>query len=88
MNPSATRHRSLGATSPSAPAVSVAVRGNILTVADFHGKKILSFRIGPIKDNRHNIIYGCGPSGTDPFEFAGELDFQGSPFLVNSTNVN
>lgn len=69
-------------------AVSVARRGNIVTVADFAGKKLLSFRIGVIKDARNDKVYGCGASGTDPFEFAGELPLAGSPFLVNSTNVN
>lgn len=69
-------------------AVSTAVRGPILTVADFNGKKILSFRIGEINDARNKVIYGCGPNGTDPFEFAGELSFAGRPFLVGSANVN
>lgn len=69
-------------------AVSVAVRGNIVSVADFAGKKILSFRIGAINDTRNNKVYGCGPSGTDAYEFAGELSLKGSPFMLNSTNVN
>ncbi len=69
-------------------AVSTAVRGPILTVADFHGKKILSFRIGAIVDVRNKVTYGCGPTGQDPFEFAGELPFAGRPFLVGSANVN
>ena len=68
-------------------AVSTAVRGNILTVADFRGKKILSFRIGTLKDLRNKVSYAPG----DPnygYEFAGELPFQGSPFMVNSANLN
>ena len=69
-------------------AVSTAVRGPILSVADFRGRKILSFRIGTINDNRNGVSYGCGPEGTDPFELAGELPFSGYPFLVNSSNVN
>lgn len=69
-------------------AVSTAVRGPILTVADFNGKKILSFRIGDIVDVRNKVTYGCGPAGKDPFEFAGELAFAGRPFLVGSANVN
>ena len=69
-------------------AVSTAVRGPILTVTDFSGKKILSFRIGEINDARNKVTYGCGSGGTDPFEFAGELSFPGSPFLVGSANVN
>ena len=69
-------------------AVSTAVRGPIVSVADFRGRKILSFRVGPINDYRHNKIYGAGADGTAPFELAGELPFAGYPFLLNSTNVN
>ncbi|HWA87262.1 MAG TPA: Ig-like domain-containing protein [Opitutus sp.] len=69
-------------------AVSTAVRGPILSVADFRGKKIVSFRIGNITDARNGKTYGCGADGTAPFEFAGELPFYGYPFLINSTNVN
>jgi hypothetical protein len=68
-------------------AVSVARRGAIVTVADFAGKKILSYRIGTLKDLRNNVDY----PPVDPaygYEFAGELPLSGSPFLVNSTNVN
>jgi hypothetical protein len=69
-------------------AVSTAVRGPILSVADFRGKKILSFRVGKITDARNNAVYGCGADGTAPFEFAGQLPLGGYPFLVGSTNVN
>jgi hypothetical protein len=69
-------------------AVSSAVRGPIISVADFRGKKILSFRIGKITDSRNGQTYGCGADGTAPFEFTGELPFYGYPFLINSTNVN
>jgi hypothetical protein len=69
-------------------AICTAVRGPILTVADFSGKKILSFRIGDLVDARNNVTYKCGASGTDKFEFAGELDLPGTPFLVGSANVN
>ena len=68
-------------------AVSVASRGYILSVADYDGKKLLSFRIGGMTD-RHGRHYGCGPNGTDSWEFGGEIDFAGHPFLVNTANVN
>jgi hypothetical protein len=68
--------------------VSTAVRGPIVSVADFRGRKMISFRVGAINDYRHNKVYGCGADGTAPFEFAGELPFGGYPFLLNSTNVN
>lgn len=69
-------------------AVSTAVRGPILTVADYSGKKILSFRVGDIVDSRNKVTYKCGPNGTDKFEFAGELALPGKPFLIGSANVN
>jgi hypothetical protein len=69
-------------------AVCTAVRGPILAVADFNGKKILSFRIGDLVDARNKVTYKCGPSGTDKFEFAGELSLPGKPFLIGSANVN
>ncbi len=68
-------------------AVSSAIRGPILTVADFAGKKIVSFRMGTLVDARNDKVY---PSG-DPdhnYEFAGELKFEGRPFMVNSANLN
>lgn len=69
-------------------AVSTAVRGPIVSVADFRGKKMLSFRVGNIVDHRNNKVYGCGADGKAPFEFAGQVTFAGHPFLLNSTNVN
>ena len=69
-------------------AVGVASRGNIVTVADFHGRKLLSFRVGTLNDLRNNRSYPPFGDGTDKYEFCGELFLPGSPFLVNSTNVN
>jgi hypothetical protein len=68
-------------------AVSVAGRGNIVTVADFSGKKILSFRVGAIWD-RHGRVYGAGADGKADFEFTGELPLAGHPIAVNTVNVN
>jgi hypothetical protein len=68
-------------------AVSISYRGPIISVADFSGKKILSFRVGTIKD-RHDRVYPCGADGKAKFEFAGELSFPGNPFAINTSNVN
>lgn len=68
--------------------VSVATRGNIVSVADFNGQKLHSFRIGAIRDTRNNKLYPCGPTGTEAFEYAGFMDIPGWPFLVTSTNLN
>jgi len=67
--------------------LSVASRGNILSVADFNGKKLISYRIGPITD-RYKVHYGCGEDGKAWFEVGGELSVEGKPFLINSVNVN
>lgn len=69
-------------------AVSTAVRGPIVSVADFRGKKVLSFRVGKITDLRNNKVYGAGADGKAPFELAGERPVAGNPFALNSTNVN
>jgi hypothetical protein len=69
-------------------AVSVANRGNIVTVADFQGRKLLSFRIGTLRDTRNNKVYPPLEEGIEKYEYTGELLLPGAPFLVNSTNVN
>ena len=69
-------------------AVSVADRAYIVSVADFHGQEVLSFRIGALADVGNGKTYGAGPTGTAPYELAGQLFEPGSPFMLNSTNVN
>ena len=68
-------------------AVSVAVRGNIVTVADFAGKKLLNFRIGTLRDTKNDKVYPPGDPAYS-FEFGGEMSLPGSPFMVNSANLN
>ncbi len=68
-------------------AVSVAVRGNVVTVADFAGKKLISFRMGTLYDSRNDKVYPPGDPNYD-YEFGGEMPLLGSPFLVNSANLN
>lgn len=68
-------------------AVSVAGRGYILSVADFEGRKLLSFRIGVMVD-RSNRVYGCGADGKAAWEFGGEMSFGGYPIAISSANVN
>jgi hypothetical protein len=69
-------------------AVSVADRAYVVSVADFHGQEVLSFRIGALADVGNGKTYGAGPTGTSPYELAGQLFEPGSPFMLNSTNVN
>lgn len=68
-------------------AVSVSIRGNIVTVADFAGKKLLNFRINTLRDTLNDRVYPPGDPAYS-FEFGGELPLLGSPFLVNTANVN
>jgi hypothetical protein len=67
--------------------VSVTGRGNIVSVTDFNGRKLMSFRVGAIWD-RYGRYYGPGADGKADYEFAGELYFNGYPFAVNTANVN
>ncbi len=69
-------------------AVSIAYRGNIMTVADYAGKKILSFRIGTLKDVRNGKVYPVGGGADAKFEFAGELPLPGHPIMISSANLN
>lgn len=73
--------------------VSVADRGNILTVADYNGKKIHSFRLGSLYARspywgQVGERFGCGATGNDAFEYAGSLSIAGNPFYTGSSNVN
>jgi len=69
-------------------AVGVASRGNVITVADYQGRKLIGFRIGTLNDTRNNRSYPPLGDGSEKYEFTGELFLPGNPFLVNSTNVN
>lgn len=69
-------------------------RGPVVTAADFHGKKIITFRTGATEENggKPPAGYGCGDGGSDAmcekFELGGELAAPGTPFFVGTTNVN
>src|SRR5690606_37010351 len=60
-------------------AVSTAIRGPILSVTDFRGKKMMSFRIGAIEDKRNKKVFGAGADGKAEFEYTGEVSFEGYP---------
>lgn len=65
------------------------VEASIITVADFHGRKILNYRFGRVVfELQGGAIFGMGLLGTDEFECGGEMAFPGSPFCVSATNVN
>jgi hypothetical protein len=61
----------------------------MLTVADFHGRKILNYRYGSLSfATNGGAVFGMGPTGKDEFECGGFMEFPGHPFGVSATNVN
>lgn len=69
-------------------AVSVAGRANIISVADFTGLAVHSFRVGALTDVAGGKKWGAGADGTEDFEYAGKLPLAGGPFSLSSVNVN
>jgi hypothetical protein len=65
----------------------VGTRANILSVADYTGKKVHSFRIGNLTA-KNGKVYGAGKDGKEWIEYSGSLAFPGGPFAINSANVN
>jgi hypothetical protein len=69
-------------------------RGPVVTIADFHGKQLLTFRLGRTEDNagKPPANYGCGEGGLDTEctegEFGGAFPIAGMPYFVGTTNVN
>lgn len=69
-------------------------RGPVVTIADFHGQQLVTFRVGRTEDNggKPPANYGCGEGGTDTecaaFECGGVLSLPGTPYFVGTTNVN
>jgi len=70
--------------------VSVADRGNIMTVSDYNNKKIHSFLLGGLR--ARGTEWGqSGPLLTPPdvqYFYAGQMDITGRPFWTGSSNVN
>lgn len=61
----------------------------LVTVADFKGRKIINYRCSPIVfATNGGAKFGCGPKGDDDFECGGVLPFPGCPIAVCGTNVN
>ena len=61
----------------------------IITVADFKGRKIINYRFADVVFTTNGgARFGMGPDGKAEFECGGILEFPGSPFCVSATNVN
>jgi len=58
--------------------------GYIVTVADFKGRKLVSYRAGPVSIGGKQIPI---PDGKSEFEFTGTMAFPGYIFRINTDNV-
>lgn len=62
---------------------------SLITVADFHGRKIVNYRFSPVTFSMQGgAVFGMGPNGNDEFECGGVLEFPGAPFCISATNLN
>jgi len=62
---------------------------DIITVADFKGRKIINYRYSEcVFATNGGARFGMGPDGKSEFECGGVLEFPGSPFSLSATNVN
>ena len=65
------------------------IETQLVTVADFKGRKIINYRCSPVVfATNGGARYGCGPKGMDEFECGGILPIPGFPLAVCGTNVN
>jgi hypothetical protein len=65
------------------------IETQLVTVADFKGRKIINYRCSPVVFSTNGgAKFGCGPKGDDDFECGGVLGFPGCPIAVCGTNVN
>ena len=63
----------------------------VITVADYAGRRVLSYRYGPFEFQGYkgkSPPIGPGPDGTRAFDFGGSWATAGRPFSVSATNVN
>jgi hypothetical protein len=63
----------------------------VITVADYSGRRVLSYRYGPFVyqgASGASPAIGPGPKGKDAFDFGGSWATAGRPFGVTATNVN
>ncbi|HLY74259.1 MAG TPA: hypothetical protein VKU80_09095 [Planctomycetota bacterium] len=65
------------------------IETEIVTVADFKGRRIINYRCRPVVfATNGGARFGCGPKGDDEFECGGILMIPGNPIAVCGTNVN
>ncbi len=65
------------------------IETQIVSVADFKGRKILNYRCSPVVfATTGGARFGCGAKGDEEFECGGVMMFPGNPIAVCGSNVN
>lgn len=65
------------------------IETHLVTVADFKGRKIINYRIGPVVfATNGGAKFGCGPKGDEEVECGGFMTLPGAPIAVCGSNVN
>ena len=61
----------------------------IVTVADFKGRKIINYRVSEaVFSTNGGARFGMGPDGKAQSECGGIMEFPGFPFCISASNVN
>jgi len=70
--------------------IDVGERAYVMTVADWKGKKVVTYRFAPTPQGHvpPNLSFGMGADGKAEVECGGELPIEGHVFKLSSTNVN
>jgi hypothetical protein len=70
--------------------IDVGERAYVMAVADWKGKKVVTYRFAPTPDDHVSpkMSFGMGADGKADVECGGELPIEGYVFKLSSTNVN
>lgn len=74
-------------TDPVCAKVSDSRGAKVLSLADFHGRRVMNFLDGPIDSWGEKLFGGLGKNGDAPFEFVGEQRLEGQPFIISGAEV-
>jgi len=71
-------------------AIDFCSRANLISVADFKGRKVINYRIGPTYSDQldQHKSFGAGPDGNSELECGGWMDFPGHVYDISTANVN
>ena len=70
--------------------IDVGERAYVMAVADWKGKKVVTYRFAPTPGEHlsPSMSFGMGADGKAKVECGGELSIEGHVFKLSSTNVN